>query len=190
MVGAGPERDFTAKVRQRTAPRGFAGAGSAAAPALRHDGDRDHEGNREHRVGPESRPARTPAHCKGKSSVIASCTSFILIGLASTIRRSMAGSLSFERGLAGAEQDQGDQVVPVLVGLLVHVDEGVDRLLPQAVGVEDDGVGRRLPVSLRRPFGVADQEHAIAHAGQVLPQGVLDLDLGLDAEHVLTGSAP
>ena len=45
---------------------------------------------------------------------------------------------------AGAEQDEGGKAVAVLVGLLVHVEEGVERAGAEAVGVEDDGVGGRL----------------------------------------------
>ena len=80
--------------------------------------------------------------------------------------------------------------MPVLLGLLVHVDEALDRLGAQAVDVEDHGVGRRLAVPLGGALGVADQEDAVAHPRQGLAEGVLDLGLGLDAEDVLGGRRP
>ena len=105
-----------------------------------------------------------------------------MTGLARTMRRSSAGQLLAEVALAGAEQDEGGEVVAVLVGLLVHVEEGVDRLGAEAVDVEDDGVGGRLAEPLGGALGVGDEDDAVAHLRERLAEGVLDLGLGLDAE--------
>src|SRR5271157_3399762 len=98
---------------------------------------------------------------------------------------SVAGrQLVLDRVLAGAEQDQGHEGMAVLVGLLMHVRERLDGLGPEPVGIEDQGVSGRLPVPFGRALGVAHQQDAIAHARQVLPQRILDLGLGLDAEDI------
>ena len=47
-----------------------------------------------------------------------------------------------ERSLPGTEQDQGFQVVAILMRFLVHVEVRLHRVRAEAVGVEDDGVGR------------------------------------------------
>src|SRR5271157_302361 len=98
---------------------------------------------------------------------------------------SVAGrQLVLDRVLAGAEQDQGHEGMAVLVGLLMHVRERLDGLGAEPVGIEDHGVSGRLPVPFGRALGVAYQQDAVAHARQVLPQRILDLGLGLDAEDI------
>ena len=153
--------------RRSPGPRGLARAGSPAAAArpCESSGDATSTGRCASRSAPVPVSERGLT-ATGRSSVIASWTCFSLIGLERTISRSSAGSFSLRRGLAGAEQDQGDQGMPVLVGLLVHVGQRVDRLGAQAVDVEDDGVGRGLAVPLRRALGVAHEEDAVAHASR------------------------
>src|SRR5208337_3040293 len=51
-----------------------------------------------------------------------------------------ARQLVLDRRLAGAEQDQGDEGMAVLVGLLMHVGERLDGLRPETVGIEDHSV--------------------------------------------------
>ena len=71
------------------------------------------------------------------------------------------------------------------VGLLVHVEEGVDGFGVLAVEVEDHRVDRRLAIAFGGALGIADQKDAIPHLPQVLAQDFLNLVLGLDAQDAL-----
>ncbi len=55
---------------------------------------------------------------------------------------SSVGQLFLEARLLGAQEHDGAELLAVLVGLFVHVDERVDRFGSLAVGVEDHGVDR------------------------------------------------
>ena len=97
----------------------------------------------------------------------------------------VGGQALAEVVLLDAEQDEGDELMAVFVGALVHVEKRVERVGVLAVGVEDDGIDRSFAIALGGDLGVGDQQHLVAHVREGLAEGVLDFGLGFDAQDAL-----
>ena len=100
----------------------------------------------------------------------------------------VGGKLLSEGLLLGAEQDQRDELMAFLVGLLVHVEKrSIDSSSWPSVSKMTASTGD-FAIALGGDLGVGDQQHLVAHGREGLAEGVLDLGLGFDAQDALGGT--